>query len=75
VLNLFGHGIIEMYFVKPSIVLMRWKMLKRGSFVYPPTLPPFPFNIFVVKIHYIFATTRFDLWMFKGAHDIFVFEI
>jgi len=39
-------------------------MLERGSFVYHPTLP----TIFVVvKIHYIFATTSFDLWMFKGA--------
>ncbi len=38
--NLFGHGKIEMSFFRPSIVLMMGKMLKRGSFVYPPT--PFP---------------------------------
>ncbi len=38
--------------------------------------PALPFNIFVVaKIDYIFATTRFDLWMFKGTHGIFVFGI
>jgi hypothetical protein len=39
-------------------------------------LPRLPFNIFfVVKIDSIFVTTRFDLWMFKGVHDIFVFGI
>jgi hypothetical protein len=49
-------------FVRPFIVLMMGKLLKRGIFVYPPLL-----NIFV--------TTRFDLWIFKGARDIFVFGI